>query len=41
MSIATLTLTIVPSLMLDLIYVLATVGFFFGSVAYAWWCGKI
>lgn len=36
-------LTYLPtqSPMLDLIYLLATLGFFFGSIAYAWWCGKI
>jgi len=27
--------------MFDTIYLLATLGFFFGSIAYAWWCGKI
>jgi hypothetical protein len=25
----------------DVIYILATFGFFFGSIAYAWWCGII
>ena len=30
-----------PTPMLDLIFLLATIGFFFGSIAYAHWCGKI